>query len=324
MEGEGGAVHAKGKEPLLVIMGPTAVGKTRLALGLARRLSGEIISADSAQVYRYMDIGTDKPDAATLAAIPHHLVSIRDPDEEFSVADFQRLAQAAIADIAARGRIPIMAGGTGLYIRAVVRGYVFPAGGRDPDLRRRLQAEAEEAGAAALHRRLATLDPEAAARIDARNVRRVVRALEVVLRTGVPISRWQVLTAGTGPYDALLIGLTRDRDDLYRRIEARVEDQLQRGLVEEVRRLVDRGYHPGLPAMQALGYKEVAAHLTGAYPYEEMVRVLKRNTRRYAKRQWTWFRRESGVIWFNLSEEDEEAVITAICRLAAERWGRAP
>lgn len=296
------------------------MGKTRLALALARRLDGEIISADSAQVYRYMDIGTDKPDPAVRAEIPHHLVDIRDPDEGFNVADFQRLAGEAIAAIAGRGRLPIMAGGTGLYIRAVVRGYVFPAEGGDPEVRRRLEEEAASAGAEALYRRLAALDPEAARRIDPRNVRRVIRALEVLMRTGVPMSRWQALTGGAGPYDALLIGLTRERWELYRRIDARVDDQLRRGLVDEVRALLARGYAPELPALQALGYKEVIGYLQGRLSYEEMVAVLKRNTRRYAKRQWTWFRREEGVCWFNLSERSEAEVESAVAHLAAERW----
>lgn len=292
-----------------------------MALALARRLDGEIVSADSAQVYRHMDIGTDKPSAAARAEIPHHLVDIRDPDQGFSVAEFQRLAGDAIRGILERRRLPIMAGGTGLYIRAVVRGYVFPEQGGDAAVRQRLEAEAAAGGAEALHRRLAALDPEAARRIDPRNVRRVIRALEVLERTGTPMTRWQALTTGQGPYDALLIGLTRERAELYRRIEARVEDQLRRGLVDEVRALLARGYSPDLPALQALGYKEVIAYLRGGLAYEEMVAVLKRNTRRYAKRQWTWFRRERGVVWFNLSERPEAEVEDAVTALARERWG---
>lgn len=317
-------------QPLLVILGPTAVGKSRLALALARRLGGEIVSADSAQVYRHLDIGTDKPSAEERAAVPHHLVDVVDPDEPFSVWDFQRLARAAIADIGARGRLPLLVGGTGLYIRAVIRrGYAFPPAPPDPGLRAALAARVEREGWEALHRALRQADPEAAARIDPRNVRRVIRALEVYLSTGVPFSRWvgggaRSPDAAEGPplYDALLVGLTREREDLYRRIEERVEAQLRRGLVEEVRRLLARGYDPGLQSFQALGYKEVIAYLAGRVPYDEMVRLLKRNTRRYAKRQWTWFRREAGVHWFDLTRQGEAEVEEAVARLVRERgWG---
>ncbi len=321
--------------PLLVILGPTAVGKSRMALALARRLGGEIVSADSAQVYRGMDIGTDKPSPAERAEVPHHLVDIRDPDEPFSVAEYQALAAAAIAAIRARGRLPVLAGGTGLYIRAVVSGaYAFPPAAPDPELRAALSARAAAEGIEPLYRQLQEVDPVAAGRIDPRNTRRVIRALEVYLQTGVPFSRWGggggaerepgggggAGPAGAAPaHDALMIGLTREREDLYARIDARVGDQLGRGLVNEVRGLLARGYDPALPALQALGYKEVIAHLRGDVPYDEMVRVLKRNTRRYAKRQWTWFRRDSGVLWFNLTHEDEAAVEEEVARLVRER-----
>lgn len=320
--------------PLLVILGPTAVGKSRLALGLARRLGGEIVSADSAQVYRFMDIGTDKPAPADRAAVPHHLVDVRDPDEPFSVAEYQAMARAAIDAVAGRGRLPVLAGGTGLYIRAVVSGaYAFPAAAPDPALRAALTARAQAEGIDPLYRRLQEVDPVAAARIDPRNARRVIRALEVYLQTGVPFSRrgggegaqaapgGEAAPGGTAgsPYDALLVGLTREREDLYARIDARVEDQLRRGLVDEVRGILARGYDPSLPALQALGYKEVIAHLRGEVPFEEMVRVLKRNTRRYAKRQWTWFRREEGVRWFNLTHEDPAAVEEEVVRLVRAR-----
>lgn len=320
--------------PLLVILGPTAVGKSRLALGLARRLGGEIVSADSAQVYRLMDIGTDKPAPADRAAVPHHLVDVRDPDEPFSVAEYQAMARAAIDAVAARGRLPVLAGGTGLYIRAVVsRAYAFPAAAPDPALRAALTARAQAEGIGPLYRQLREVDPVAAARIDPRNARRVIRALEVYLQTGVPFSRGgggegaQASPGGApapggtagAPYDALLVGLTREREDLYARIDARVEDQIRRGLVDEVRGILARGYDPSLPALQALGYKEVIAHLRGEVPFEEMVRVLKRNTRRYAKRQWTWFRREEGVRWFNLTHADPAAVEEEVVRLVRAR-----
>lgn len=322
----GGETEGRAGTPLLVILGPTAVGKTALALRLARRLEGEIVSADSAMIYRGMDIGTDKPSPAERAEIPHHLMDVCDPDQPFSVWEYQRRARAAIAAVAARGRLPLLVGGTGLYIRAVIRPwYAFAPAPPDPALRAELAARAAAAGGAALHRELAAVDPEAAARIGPHNVRRLVRALEVYRVTGVPFSRWleRARAAAAPPYDALLVGLTRAREDLYRRIEARVEDQLRRGLVAEVRSLLAHGYSPALPALQALGYKEVIAYLEGRVPYEEMVRLLKRNTRRYAKRQETWFRREEGVRWFDLTRESAEAVEEAVVALVRARgWGR--
>lgn len=310
--------------PLLVILGPTAVGKSGLALDLARRLGGEIVSADSAQVYRGMDIGTDKPPPAVTAGVPHHLLDVRDPDEGFSVSEFITLAREAIAGIAGRDRLPILAGGTGLYIRALTAGYELPPAAPDPALRAELAREAAEAGPEAVFRRLQALDPEAAARVDPRNVRRVIRAVEVALSggTGVPPGGRPAGHGAAQPYDALKIGLTRDRDDLYQRIDARVDEQLARGLMEEVRRLLARGYPPDLPAFQALGYKEVITYLQGVVDHDEMVRALKRNTRRYAKRQWTWFRREEGVTWFNVTELETTEVVETVCRLASARgWG---
>lgn len=301
---------------VLVILGPTAVGKTGLALALAGRLDGEVISADSAQVYRQMDIGTDKPAPAVLARVPHHLIDVCEPDEPFSVAEFQRLATAAVADITGRGRLPLLVGGTGLYIRALTSGFRFSLPG-DPALRRQLALEAEKMGPQHLHDRLRACDPRTAAAVHPANVRRVIRAIEVYLRTGTPVSAWKE-TAGVPPFTFIKVGLTRRREELYGRIEARVEDQLRRGLVEEVRRLLDRGYSPALPAMQALGYKEVVPFIAGRVSYEEMVDELKRNTRRYAKRQWTWFRREPDVVWFDLSEKPLAAVEDAVVGLVAE------
>lgn len=309
--------------PLLVILGPTAVGKTSLGLRLARRLGGEIISADSAQVYRYMDIGTDKPPHEEMAEVPHHLVDIRDPDEDFTLADFQRLATQAIAGICARGRLPIMVGGTGLYIRAVTEGYRLSRAAADPSLRARLNAQVREAGPDALYRLLREIDPPAAERIHPNNVRRVIRALEIYYLTGVPMTVWEKGQAEPKLCDALKIGLTRDRDELYRRIEDRVDRQIERGLVEEVRSLLLRGYDPSLKSMQALGYKEAVAFIRGEMNLEEMTRMIKRNTRRYAKRQWTWFRREPGVIWLDMSRMSEEDAEEAVLHLVSEKgWLR--
>lgn len=308
--------------PLLVILGPTAVGKTRLSLCLARRLDGEIVSADSAQVYRGMDIGTEKPSPAERAVVPHHLVDVCNPDEPFSVAEFKRLAEQAIEDIAARGKLPILTGGTGFYIRAVTEGFPLDAPGVNPRLRQELAAAAASAGPAALHAALAKLDPVAAERIHPHNVKRVIRALEVCLTGGRPFSSYAGnRPAGRKRYDALKIGLTRHREELYRRIDERVLEQLKRGLLEEVRGLLAKGYSPDLPALQALAYKEPIAYLLGRLSFEEMVRILQRNNRRYAKRQWTWFRREPGVRWFNLSEISEAEVEEAVVALVrAKGW----
>ncbi len=307
-------------KPLVVVLGPTAVGKSRFAVLLARRVDGEIVSADSAMVYRGLDVGTDKPGPADRAAVPHHLLDVVNPDEPFNVSDFVRLAAAAVDRILARGRLPLLVGGTGLWIRAFVAGYRLPPVPPDPRLRRRLAEEAERSGPEALHARLAALDPAGAAALDPRNVRRVIRALEISLATGSPASALAGLRSPP-PYDALKVGLTRDREELYRLIEARVERQLAGGLVEEVRGLLARGYPAGLQAFQALGYKEVIAHLRGECSREEMVRALKRNTRRFAKRQLTWFRREPDVVWFNLSTHPEEEVLETVASLiAGRRW----
>lgn len=305
-----------GRARILVILGPTAVGKTGLALSLAERVNGEIVSADSAQVYRHMDIGTDKPVPDVLARVRHHLVDVCDPDEPFSVADFQRLAVRAVEDITARGRLPMVVGGTGLYIRALTSGFRFALPG-DPSLRRQLALVAEEKGPQYLHDQLRACDPRTAAEVHPANIRRVIRALEVYLRTGIPISSWKE-EGGVAPFTAKKVGLTRRREELYRRIEARVEDQLRRGLVDEARRLLVRGYSPDLPAMQALGYKEVVPFVEGRVSYEEMVAQLKRNTRRYAKRQWTWFKREPDVTWFDLSEQPLAAVEQAVIGLLGD------
>lgn len=290
----------RGRLPLVVICGPTATGKTETGILVARELGGEVVSADSMMVYRGMDIGTAKPTREERQGVPHHLIDIVDPDAAFSVALYQELAEKRIADIHARGRLPLLVGGTGLYIRAVVDRYRFVAA-PDPALRRRLAEEARAAGPDALHARLAAVDPVAAARIHPHNVRRVIRALEVYYRTGEPISRFQDLDGYTAAkYRLWMFGLTMEREQLYRRIEERVDRMIEAGLVEEVRRLLERGYSRGLTSMQALGYKEIAAYLQGEVTLEEAVRLIKRNTRRFAKRQLTWFRRDPRIKWLDV------------------------
>lgn len=297
-------------DPLAVLCGPTAVGKTPLAVLLAERLAAEIVCADSRTIYRGMDIGTAKPTPELRRRIPHHLLDVADPHERFTLADYQRRARQAISAIRDRGRLPLIVGGSGLYIRAVVDGLTIPPVSPDPALRRALEAEERECGPGYLHARLADLDPAAAARLHPRNVRRIIRALEVTLSTGRPISAQQRRRAAAGPL--VMVGLSADRSDLYARIDARVDEQLAAGLVEEVRGLLARGIPDDVPAMAGLGYKEIAGWLRGAYGYEEAVRRLKRNTRRYAKRQLTWFRRDPRIVWVDVTGGDSSAIVDRV------------
>jgi len=296
-----------GPEPIGVLCGPTAVGKTSLAVALAEHLRGEIICADSRTIYRGMDIGTAKPSAELRARVPHHVLDIADPEDTFTVADFQRVARRAIQDIRSRGRLPLLVGGTGLYIRAVVDDLSIPRVPPDRALRDRLMTEEGAAGTGALHRRLTTLDPAAASRIHPANLRRVIRALEVIETTGRPISEQQ--QRGRRSLRATMIGLVGERAELYRRIDARVDEQLAAGLADETRRLLTLGIPAAAPSLQTLGYKELAGWLQGAYGYEEAVRLLKRNTRRYAKRQLTWFRRDPRIQWIDITDLTEAALV---------------
>jgi tRNA dimethylallyltransferase len=290
---------------VLAIVGPTAAGKSRVAIEAAEQLGAEVVSIDSTMVYRGMDIGTDKPDASDLARVPHHLVDIVDPSHTMTVAEFQQTARAAIAGILERGRTPLLVGGSGLYFRAVVDPLEFP--GTEPVVRTRLEAEAEAEGAEALFGRLAALDPEAAARMEPANVRRTIRALEVIELTGRLFSSFRTGWDGQQSiYDLTVTGLTHPRAELDRRIDARVESQIERGLVDEVRRLVEQGFRASLTSVQALGYAQVLAHLDGEVTLEEAVAENKRRTRRYARRQLSWFRADRRVEWF---EGDEAAVL---------------
>lgn len=299
---------------LLVLCGPTAAGKSAAAIALARRVGGEVVNADSRNVYRGLDIGTAKPTPAERAGVPHHLVDVADPREVFTVADYQRLALAAIEAIHARGRLPILVGGTGLYIRAVVDRLTIPA--VPPDAAFRLAAEAEEAARpGTLHARLQALDPVAAARIHPRNVRRLVRALEVIRHTGRPLSAQQ--GRGAAPDPVLQVGLRLPRPVLDERIDRRVEAQLAAGLVEEVRGLLAAGVPPTAPAMQGLGYKELVPYLEGRLPLDRAVAILKRNTRRYARRQEAWFRADPRIQWLDVAGLDAEAVAERVHAMLA-------
>jgi len=299
---------------LLVLCGPTATGKSAAAIALARRVGGEVVNADSRNVYRGLDIGTAKPTPAERAGVPHHLVDVADPREVFTVADYQRLALAAIEAIHARGRLPILVGGTGLYIRAVVDRLTIPA--VPPDAAFRLAAEAEEAARpGTLHARLQALDPVAAARIHPRNVRRLVRALEVIHHTGRPLSAQQGRRGAPEP--VLQVGLRLPRPLLDERIDRRVEAQLAAGLVEEVRGLLAAGVPPTAPAMQGLGYKELVPYLEGRLPLDRAVAILKRNTRRYARRQEIWFRADPRIQWLDVEGLDAEAVAERVHAMLA-------
>ncbi len=297
---------------LAVLCGPTAVGKTAVAVALAERMGAEIVAADSRTVYRGAEVGTAKPTPDERGRVRHHLLDVADPGEAFTLADYQRLAQQALADIRARGRLPLLVGGTGLYIRAVVDGFSLPPVPPDHALRAALEADEHGHGPGHLHARLAVLDPAAAARIHPHNLRRVIRAMEVVLRTGRPISTQQRQGGGAVAGAVAMVGLAMERTQLYRRVDARVEAQMASGLEAETRRLLDRGVPLTAPIMQALGYKEMAGWLTGAYDEAEAIRRLKRNTRRYAKRQLTWFRRDVRILWVDATDLTQESVVERV------------
>lgn len=297
--------------PLLVIIGPTAVGKTELSLRLAAALGGEIVSADSRQVYRGMDIGTAKPTLAERQLIPHHLIDIKEPGETISLGEYQKLAAQAMAQIHGRGRLPMLVGGTGQYVRAVVEGWQTPELPPQPGLRAELEAQAEREGKEAVFARLAALDPASAARIDPRNLRRVIRALEVTLTLGRPFSQAQ--SKAPPPYRILQIGLTRPRPALYARADARIEAMIAAGFVEEVGRLLAAGFGPDLPSFSSLGYRELAAHLAGEMSLDEAIILLRRHTREFIRRQYNWFSlSDPAIAWFDLETRTPDEVLNAV------------
>lgn len=305
---------------LIVLVGPTAVGKSHVALALAGRMEVEIISADSVQVYRYLDIGSAKPSPAERRRVPHHLIDVVDPDEPFDVVRYRELARRAVAEIHARGRVPLVVGGTGFYVRALLREGELPPAGADPQVRRRLEQEAERRGLGSLFARLQEVDPVTAADIDPRNPRRLVRALEVYETTGRPRSSFRGL-AKDAPlrYNAIFFGLSRPRDILFRRIDQRVDRMLVAGFDDEVRGLLARGYSPALPALQSLGYKHWLPAVGGQRTQAEAVALWKRDTRRYARRQQTWFRAEREIEWFTVPvDETAETVADRLLTRLAE------
>jgi tRNA dimethylallyltransferase len=287
------------------------VGKTALSLHLAQSFDGEVVSADSRLFYRGMDIGTAKPTPEERASVPHHLIDVADPDQTVGLAEFQEQAYAAIDDVHARGRLPLLVGGTGQYVRAVVQGWRIPRVPPDPELRARLEAQAEQEGAGQLHARLAELDLDAAARIDPRNVRRVIRALEVCLITGQPISGQQ--RKQPPPYRILQIGLTMERAALYERADRRVDAMIAAGLEDEVRRLVEVGFGWHLPAMSGLGYTQFRPYFEGQATLEEVVAEIKRATHRFVRHQYNWFRlTDSAIRWFDVAGTGTEEIEAAV------------
>ena len=286
------------KKPLIVLTGPTAVGKTSLSISLAKAVNGEIISADSMQVYKGMDIGSAKIRKEEMQGVTHYLVDILEPEEEFHIVKFQELAKAALEEIYAKGKIPILVGGTGFYIQAVTRDIDFTQAEQETSYREELEQFAKEKGAEYLHEKLREVDSKSAENIHANNVKRVIRALEFYHQNGTPISEHnEDQKQQTSPYNLAYFVLTAPREILYERIDRRVDQMMEEGLLEEVKSLRERGCHRGMVSMQGLGYKEILAYLEGEYPLEEAVRILKRDTRHFAKRQLTWFRREQDVIW---------------------------
>jgi tRNA dimethylallyltransferase len=305
---------------LVAVVGPTATGKTDLALHLALAFEGEIIGADSRQVYRGMDLGTAKPTAEQRARVPHWLVDVVDPDEEFGLARYLDLVQAALDDVWLRGRLPFLVGGTGQYVWALLEGWQVPRVGPDWALRRELEERAHREGPQALHAEVAALDPEAARRLDPRNVRRVVRALEVMRRTGRPLSACQARRPPD--FSWLALGLELPSEQLYRRIDARVDAMIGEGFVEEVRGLLARGYRPDLPAMSGIGYRQVCQHLAGELSLVEAASRIKTETHRFTRHQRNWFRRDDRRIhWIDASagEPYEEAARLVASELNSRR-----
>ncbi|WP_079508532.1 tRNA (adenosine(37)-N6)-dimethylallyltransferase MiaA [Mesobacillus jeotgali] len=289
------------KKKLIVLIGPTAVGKTKLSIELAKNFNGEIISGDSMQIYKGMDIGTAKITPEEMEGIRHHLIDVKEPEESFSTAEFQDLVREKIDEISTRGKMPMIVGGTGLYIQSAIYDYHFTDAPSDPGFRRKLEDEAEEKGLAFLHEKLDRIDPVSASRIHPNNVRRVIRALEIVHCTGKTAAELQSEQSPELLYDTALVGLMMEREQLYRRINLRVDLMLEQGLLEEVQYFYDKGLRE-CQSIQAIGYKELYDYFEDKVSLDEAIENLKQNSRRYAKRQLTWFRNKMNVEWFDMSE----------------------
>ena len=308
------------KKPLVVLTGPTAVGKTKLSISLAKALNGEIISADSMQVYKYMDIGSAKITEKEMDGVPHHLIDVLSPFEEFHIVRFQELAKKAMEDIYNRGKTPVFVGGTGFYIQAITKDIDFTEGEEDKQYREELSRLAAEKGNEFLHEMLREVDKKSAEEIHANNVKRVIRALEFYKENGFPISQHnEEQKQNETPYNLAYFVLNAPRDLLYERIDRRVDEMMDNGLVKEVQKLKDMGCRREMTSMQGLGYKEILSFLDGEIPLDEAVRILKRDTRHFAKRQLTWFRRESNVVWvdkdkFAFNDEKILEYMLSVCR----------
>lgn len=290
------------KPKLLVLVGPTAVGKTKMSIELAKTFNAEIISGDSMQVYRQMDIGTAKIKPEEMDGIPHHLIDIHEPDYPYSVAEFQENCRQLITDIHARGKLPFIVGGTGLYVESVCYNFQFSEVGSDEAFRKEQFDYADAYGAEKLHEKLREIDPPSAERLHPNDVRRVIRALEIYHMTGMRQSDQLAAQKKESPYDLCIVGLTMDRQMLYKRIEDRIDEMMEEGLVQEVASLLEHGVGPGCISMQGLGYKEIASYLRAEVPLETAISELKRDTRRFAKRQLSWFRHMKDIHWVDMTD----------------------
>ncbi|QWC24601.1 tRNA (adenosine(37)-N6)-dimethylallyltransferase MiaA [Bacillus haikouensis] len=305
------------KEKLIVLIGPTAVGKTKTSIHLAKSFNAEIISGDSMQIYKGMDIGTAKINIEEMEGVPHHLIDIKDPKESFSAAEFQQLVREKISEIHSRGKIPMIVGGTGLYIQSVIYDYQFTDSPGDAEYRCTLEERVKDEGIGPLYDELQRIDPSAAKNIHPNNTRRVIRALEIFHCTGETMTDYQSSQIDDPLYETALLGLTMDRDKLYDRINKRVDIMVEEGLIEEVQTLYNQGVH-NVQSVQAIGYKEIYEYLEGRISFDRAIETLKQNSRRYAKRQLTWFRNKMDVTWFDMTaEENHDKIISGISEFIA-------
>jgi tRNA dimethylallyltransferase len=307
-------LYEYGMDKIIAIVGPTGVGKTRLALYLASRFNGEIINADSRQIYQYMDIGTAKPSKKEFLFVPHHLFDITTPDKEFSLAEYQKLVYKSIKDIQKRGNLPFLVGGSGLYVWAVIEGWVIPKVAPDNEFRKALERKAAEGAADELYKELKDIDPAAAGKIDPHNVRRVIRALEVSKNAPVPFSELQ--KKQPPPFQSIIIGLTAERKELYRRVDERVDNMFKKGFVEEVKNLLAKGFDLNLPAMSSIGYRETGQYIQGEMTLDEAIYKIKVGTHRFIRHQYSWFHlKDERIKWFDVDKTDKEEVEKWLSRI---------
>lgn len=297
---------------IIAIVGPTAIGKSKIAIKLAQKFSGEIINADSRQIYKYMDVGTAKPTSSDIKTVRHHLINIINPDEQFSVALYQKLVSETVKDIKSRDKVPFLVGGTGQYIWSVIEGWQVPAILPHPQFRKLLEDKAEREGEMALYKELQAQDPDTAAKIVPTNVRRVIRALEIIKYSDDPAAK--ILHKKNPKFSSLIIGLTIERQLLYKMIDNRVEDMIKAQLVDEVKKLLDKGYNLDLPSMSGIGYKQIGLYLAGQISLEDAIQKIKYATHSFARRQYTWFRlKDERIKWFDVASDIEDN----ICKLVS-------